>query len=243
MKLYGLLGRNIDYSFSKAYFSEKFQKENIDAEYRNFDIPEIRDFPDIIQQSKDLNGMNVTIPYKQEVISYLDVLDENAEKIGAVNTIKIEKDGILKGFNTDFYGFSESLKPLLKNGHSHALILGTGGASKAVAFALKKSGIIYKYVSRSPEKNQLGYSDLSEEIFEKFKIVVNTTPVGTFPNIENSPDLPYHLFTENHLAYDLIYNPSTTKFLELAAKNGANTMNGLKMLQLQAEKAWQIWNS
>ncbi|MDT0642892.1 shikimate dehydrogenase [Zunongwangia sp. F363] len=243
MKVYGLLGRNIDYSFSRSYFSEKFQKENINAEYRNFDIAEIGKFPDVLKQNKHLKGMNVTIPYKQAVIKYLDGLDENAEEIGAVNTIKIESNGKLTGHNTDFYGFSESLKPLLRAHHSHALILGTGGASKAVAFALKNLGITFRYVSRTPEKGQLIYADLSEEIFRKYSIVVNSTPLGTFPSTEECPDLPYENFTEKHLAYDLIYNPSTTKFMELAAKNGAKTINGSKMLRLQAEKAWEIWNS
>ncbi|WP_373059065.1 shikimate dehydrogenase [Zunongwangia sp. H14] len=243
MKLYGLLGKNIEYSFSRSYFSEKFRRENIKAEYHNFDIPAIEHFPDVLSRNKDLQGLNVTIPYKQSVIKYLDSLDSNAQEIGAVNTIKIGGNGKLSGYNTDFYGFGESIKPLLKKQHSQALILGTGGASKAVAYALKKLGIHYKYVSRNPEKEQLSYTALSKEIFQANKIIINTTPLGTHPDIQNHPQLPYHFFTKSHLAYDLIYNPATTRFMELAAKNGAKTINGLKMLELQAEKAWEIWNS
>ncbi|MDT0687488.1 shikimate dehydrogenase family protein [Autumnicola psychrophila] len=242
MKLFGLLGKNIDYSFSRSYFSEKFQNEAINAEYRNFDIAEIGQFESIIQQNEGLKGLNVTIPYKQSVMNYLDRLDENAEAIGAVNTIQIEEDKSLTGYNTDYVGFSAAIKPMLKNGNYRALILGTGGASKAVAFAFQKLEIKYLYVSRNPGPDQVSYQDLNEEILQKYKIIINTTPLGTFPNTEDHPDIPYHYLTQDHLAYDLIYNPSTTKFMELAAKNGASTSNGLQMLQLQAEKAWEIWN-
>lgn len=243
MKLYGLLGKNIDYSFSRSYFSEKFQKEDINAEYLNFDIPEISNFESVIQQNEDLKGLNVTIPYKQSVMEYLDRLDRNAEAIGAVNTIKIEEDNSLTGYNTDYTGFSSAIKPMLKNGNYRALILGTGGASKAVAFAFQKLGIEYLYVSRNPKTDQISYEDLDDEILKKHKIIVNTTPLGTFPNTDDHPEIPYHYLTRDHLAFDLIYNPSTTKFMELAAKNGASTSNGLRMLQLQAEKAWKIWNT
>ncbi|MDT0688379.1 shikimate dehydrogenase [Salegentibacter sp. F188] len=243
MKLYGLLGKNIDYSFSRSYFSEKFRKEAINAEYRNFDIPEIDNFEAVIKENEALKGLNVTIPYKQSVMEYLDRLDVNAEAIGAVNTIKIEEDRSLTGYNTDYVGFSAAIKPMLKNGNYRALILGTGGASKAVAFAFQKLGIKYLYVSRNPKTGQISYQDLDEEILQKHRIIVNTTPLGTFPNTEDHPDIPYQYLTQDHLAYDLIYNPSTTKFIELAAKNGATTSNGLRMLQLQAEKAWEIWNT
>jgi shikimate dehydrogenase len=243
MKLYGLLGKNIDYSFSRSYFSEKFQKEHINAEYRNFDISEIGHFKAVIQENEALRGLNVTIPYKQSVMEYLDRLDENAEAIGAVNTIKIEEDRSLTGYNTDYIGFSAAIKPMLKNGNYRALILGTGGASKAVAFSLKKLGIKYLYVSRNPGTDQVSYKDLDEETLQKNKIIINTTPLGTFPNTEDHPEIPYQFLTQDHLAFDLIYNPSTTKFMELAEKQGASTSNGLRMLELQAEKAWEIWNT
>ena len=243
MEKFGLLGKNIAYSFSRKYFNEKFKNEKINAEYVNFDIPEIIDFPMIITKNPTLSGMNVTIPYKLEVMKFLDDLSEDAKEIEAVNVIKFEKGGKLIGHNTDFIGFRDSLKPHLRPQHTHALILGTGGASKAVAYALKTMGISYKFVSRTPIKEQYAYSDLNKEIIEKYSLVINTTPLGTFPNVDNCPDIPYQFMTKNHLVFDLIYNPAETKFMSNSKKQGAIAVNGHKMLELQAEAAWRIWNS
>lgn len=242
MKTFGLIGKNIDYSFSRKYFAEKFSKEQIDAEYLNFDIASISDFPEILQQRK-VTGFNVTIPYKEEIIPFLDELDEDAEKIQAVNTIKVEKDGRLKGYNTDFWGFQKSLEPYLESFHKSALILGTGGASKAVAFALDNLAVEHHFVSRNPTQGQISYSELSREIINHKKLIINTTPLGTFPNIEQHPQLPFDHLSEEHIVFDLIYNPEETMLMKLAAERGAKCMNGLRMLELQAEKAWSIWNS
>lgn len=242
-KKFGLIGRNIDYSFSRKFFTEKFEKEGLnDCSYQNFDLSHLSEFPSVIENIKNLKGMNVTIPYKQEIFTYLDEIDEIAQEIGAVNTIKITKTHQLKGFNTDFYGFKKSLKPFLKSHHQKALILGTGGASKAVAYALKDLKIPYKYVSRNPDADQLSYNDIDNNIFNEYQIIINCTPIGTFPNVNQYPPLPYFLFTEKHLAYDLIYNPEETSFLRKAKEHNATTVNGLQMLIFQAEKAWEIWN-
>lgn len=242
MKKYGLIGRNIAYSFSRNYFADKFRAENIqDASYENFDIGDISELPEIIAKNPDLKGLNVTIPYKETVIQYLDQLSGAAAKIGAVNTIKIHGDGMLEGFNTDEFGFRKSLEPLLGPHHKKALILGTGGASKAVAFALETLGIDYTFVSRNFSGAAIRYEDL-ETVFGNYPIVINATPTGTFPNIGDCPVIPYELFTPNHIAYDLIYNPAETLFMKKAESYGAITKNGLEMLRLQAEKAWEIWN-
>lgn len=243
LKTFGLLGRNIDYSFSRSYFAEKFKKENISAQYLNFDLETIENFPEILKNTPNLVGLNVTIPYKQEVIPFLDILDIDAEKIGAVNTIKVEKENKLTGFNTDFIGFAESLKLFLKPNHQKALILGTGGASKAVAFAFTKLGIKYSFVSRQPGPQNLKYSDIDKELLKEYSILVNCTPLGTFPDTGNHPKIPFEYLNASHLVYDLIYNPTMTKFMEKARQNGATVTNGLKMLELQAEAAWKIWNS
>lgn len=242
MKTFGLIGKNIDYSFSRNYFNTKFESEKInDCNYINFDIPKIEDIKLVFENKNQ--GYNVTIPYKESIIPFLDKLHNDAQEIGAVNTIKIHKDGTLEGFNTDFYGFYKSLKPLLKTHHKKALILGTGGASKAVAFALKKLNIEYLFVSRNPKVNEISYNEISKKTFQEATIIINTTPIGTFPDVENSPDIPYSYFTENHIAYDLIYNPGETKFLQKAKEKKAITINGFEMLVFQAEKAWEIWNS
>lgn len=240
----GLLGKNISYSFSRNYFKTKFEKENITGvSYENFDIETISSFPEIIKNTEVLKGLNVTIPYKEDVIPFLDKLNKKAKAIGAVNTIKITKKGKLVGYNTDCYGFINSLKPLLKKHHKKALILGTGGASKAVIYTLKERGIKCHYVSRTASKNvKYTYDDLNETIISKYQIIVNCTPLGTFPNIEDCPNIPYKGITEQHILFDLIYNPEETKFLRLGRENGATTINGLNMLKLQAEKAWSIWN-
>lgn len=242
-KKFGLLGKNISYSFSKSYFTEKFEKINFTHySYRNFDIPDIVEFPQILQNNKGLKGINVTIPYKEAILPYLTKLSKNAALIGAVNVIKITKKGEIKGYNSDFYGFKKALKPLLQKHHKKALILGTGGASKAVAYALRKLKMEYDFVSRTPSEYELSYEELTKEIFDDYQIIINTTPVGTFPNTEECPPLPYNFFSDKHIAFDLIYNPEQTKFLRQAKEKGAVTENGYSMLVYQAEKAWEIWN-
>jgi shikimate dehydrogenase len=240
---FGLIGKNISYSFSKTYFSKKFEDNNlIDYSYENFDIHTIEEFPQIIKNNPNLKGLNVTIPYKETIIPFLDKLSEKALKIGAVNTIKFTKKGNLKGYNTDYYGFQKSLKPLLEAHHKKALILGTGGASKAVAFALEQLGILYTFVSREATENTIGYNRINATTFDNYQIIINCTPLGTSPNVAVCPDLPYDNFTPKHIAFDLIYNPEETLFLQKAKQNGAVTKNGMEMLIFQAEKAWRIWN-
>ena len=243
MKTYGLVGKNIDYSFSRTYFAAKFKRESIPATYKNFDLEDISQFPEIIQNTPEISGLNVTIPYKQAVIPFLDRLSADAENIGAVNTIKIEQDQSLTGHNTDFIGFRQSIQELLKKPHKKALILGTGGASKAVAYALEDLGIEFRFVSRKPGNNQLDYAVIDKELLKEFTIIINCTPLGTFPAVEEHPPLPFQYINSSHLVYDLIYNPESTKLMDLARKQGARVSNGLKMLELQAEAAWKIWNS
>ena len=244
-KVFGLLGKDIEYSFSRGYFTEKFEKLDLQkCKYVNFDIQKIEDFTAVIKEGGDsLGGINVTIPYKEEVMKYLDKLDETAKAIGAVNTIKFTKRGNLKGYNSDVVGFEKSIFPLIKKHHKRALILGTGGASKAIAYALKKNDIKFKFVSRKPEgKKEISYQDLTEEMMEKYQIIINSSPVGTSPNTDRCPDIPYQFITENHLLYDLIYNPEVTTFLAKGKAQGATIKNGYEMLQLQAEESWRIWN-
>ncbi|MGC6284771.1 MAG: shikimate dehydrogenase family protein [Polaribacter sp.] len=245
-KLFGLVGKNISYSFSRSYFSEKFQKLGVsNYEYVNFDIPSINKLPTILSERKDnLIGFNVTIPYKGEIISLLDKVDDTAKSIDAVNTVLIESNGQLKGFNTDIYGFENSFKPLLKPLHQKALILGTGGASRAIEFVLNKLNIKYKFVSRNPSvENQITYSEITKEVMNEFTIIINCTPLGTYPDIEKCPSIPYQFLTSDHLLYDLIYNPAETTFLKNGKKVNATIKNGLEMLELQAEKAWEIWQN
>jgi shikimate dehydrogenase len=242
-KKYGLVGKNIDYSFSKKFFDDKFKSNHFDnCDYLNFDIPGVTDFPNIIEETKGLKGLNVTIPYKEAIIPYLNSLSKNAKKIGAVNTIVISKKNKLKGYNTDYYGFKKSLKPLLKLHHTKALILGSGGASKAIAFALKKLNIEYDFVSRTPNEFQISYEEINAALFEEYTLIINTSPVGTFPNSNDFPKLEYSLFTKKHIAFDLVYNPEETSFLKQAKEYGAITKNGYEMLVFQAEKTWKIWN-
>jgi len=240
---FGLLGRNISYSFSKGYFTEKFSKEHFEGcSYENFDIPDINYFTELRKNNTDLSGLNVTIPYKEAVLPFLDKLSKNAAEIGAVNTIKFTKKGKLKGYNTDYYGFQKSLEPLLQPHHKKALILGTGGASKGVAFALDKLDITYTFVSREAKENCIDYSLINATTFDNYQIIINCSPVGTSPNVDAFPLIPYEFFTEKHIAYDLIYNPAETAFLRKAKAQGAQIKNGLDMLIFQAEKAWKIWN-
>ena len=243
MSKFGLIGKNIDYSFSKKFFSEKFENENLPHSYQNFDIPSIDLFKEIISETIGLKGLNVTIPYKEAVISYLDFLDETAEKIGAVNTIKISEDKKLIGYNTDYFGFQKSLEQFIPLQQKTALILGTGGASKGIAYALEKLGFEFKFVSRTENLNTISYISLNKSILENHLLIVNCTPLGTFPNIHEYPAIPYEFVSENHLLFDLIYNPTETEFLKQGKIRGAKTSNGLRMLELQAEKAWEIWNS
>lgn len=241
-KIFGLVGNNIAYSFSAKYFNKKFYNEGLENySYENFDIETLSPLKEIIHSNKNLKGLNVTIPYKEDVIPLLDCVSKNARIIGAVNTIVIGKTKC-KGYNTDHYGFRKSLKPLLKPCHKKALILGTGGASKAVAYALRKLKIEYDFVSRTGNEVIYNYNEIDDKVFADYQIIINTTPLGTFPNTIQSPPLDYSLFTKKHIAFDLVYNPEETVFLKKAKQNGAVTINGYKMLVYQAEKSWKIWN-
>ena len=243
-KQLGLIGKNINYSFSQKYFSDKFTKLGLkDISYVNFDLKNISNVRALTQiNEKKIIGFNVTIPYKEVIIPFLDSLDKTAFDIGAVNTIKIDKNDQWIGYNTDAYGFEKALTPFLKSNHNKALILGTGGASKAIAYTLKKHKIQYKYVSRKPQKQQLSYQELVPSIIKEFQIIINCTPLGTFPNIEEKPLIPYQELTAKHLVFDLIYNPEKTTLLTLAETKEATITNGYEMLKQQAEKAWEIWN-
>lgn len=244
LKIFGLIGKSLGHSFSKSYFEKKFREERLSGyAYHNFEITSVEQLKEIVAHTPQLRGLNVTIPYKETVTPLLDTLSEEARQIGAVNCIKIE-NGKLAGYNTDAYGFAQSIKPFLDVNHQRALILGTGGASKAVSYALKKVGVEVYFASSSGKKtaNTLLYPEINAMVMQSFKLIVNTTPLGMAPREQECPTLPYHLFTPEHLAYDLIYNPEETLFLKQARAQGAVTMNGLSMLKLQAEKSWEIWN-
>lgn len=239
---FGLVGKNISYSFSSSYFSKKFEEKGLDNHsYENFDLTTIAEFPKLLEDS-NLAGLNVTIPYKEQVLPFLNDIDTTAKEIGAVNTIKFTANGI-KGFNTDAIGFKQSLKPHLTQKHRKGLILGTGGASKAIAYIFKELDIAFKYVSRTKRVGHLTYSELSKEIIQEYLVIVNCTPIGTFPNIEEKPNIPYQYIGNEHLLFDLIYNPEKTNFLKLGEEKGAKIQNGYPMLVNQAEAAWHIWNS
>ena len=247
MKKYGLIGYPLTHSFSKSFFNQKFESEHIDAEYINFEIPTITDFKNVLKQNPTLNGINVTIPYKTLVIPFLDELTDNAKAIGAVNVIKLTKGYFgqtkLVGHNTDILGFKQSIEPLLDpTKHKKALILGTGGASKAIFHGLKQLGIESIFVSRTPIKDGLTYNDLTPAIIEAHTVIVNTTPVGMFPHSDACPDIPYEHITDQHLLYDLLYNPDETLFMKKGKQQGAEIKNGLEMLLLQAFAGWKIWN-
>lgn len=241
----GLIGKKLGHSFSKKYFEDKFNKLNLaNCSYSNFELEAIELFPEFLKTNNCLNGLNVTVPYKESVIPYLNELSEEAGQIGAVNCIKIV-NGKTKGYNTDSYGFRMSIKPFLEPKHSRALILGTGGSSKAVAYALKQIGVQYYFVTSSSGKKQTNtffYSELNPVILSQFLMIINCTPIGMFPNVNDFPAIPYDCITGNHLVYDLIYNPEQTLFLSKCREKGAITINGYSMLQLQAEKSWEIWN-
>lgn len=243
--LYGLIGYPLGHSFSQDYFNRKFEAENIDARYVNFEIPEIEDFNNVIADNPTLAGLNVTIPYKQLVIDMLDEMDPEAAEIGAVNVIKfIRRNGrlSLKGYNSDCIGFRDSIAPLLTEERSRALVLGTGGASRAVSYALRSLGIEVQLVSRSSRPGVLSYAELTDDIMKSHKIIVNTTPLGMYPHTDECPDIPYAMLSPEHLCYDLLYNPDVTLFMKRSAENGAETKNGLEMLLLQAFAAWNIWH-
>ncbi|PZW40491.1 shikimate dehydrogenase [Mesonia algae] len=241
MKKFGLIGKNISYSFSRKFFQEKFNQLQIDATYENFDLQHIEELKLVLQKNKSLNGLNVTIPYKESILPFLDELSPEAQQIQAVNTIKISNNQLI-GYNTDAFGFMKSLFPILEKQHTHALILGTGGASKAVANALKSMGIEYRFVSRNSQQQDLAYADLDETIIQEHQLIINCTPVGTHPKVKESPALPYQFLESSHLLYDLVYNPPITEFLAKGKIRGCSIYNGKKMLEYQAERAWQIWN-
>lgn len=247
MKLFGLIGFPLSHSFSKKYFSEKFSQEGIsDCNYELYPIESISLLEDLLTARPQLVGLNVTIPYKLSVLDYVDQLDAAAAHIGAVNTLEIgEKDGkrFITGYNTDAFGFKASLKPLLKPHHTSALIFGDGGAAKAVKYVLEQLGISYIVVVRKPVPGCLTYEQLDAGILENSTVLINTTPLGTYPNVTDAPAIPYEFISGQHLAYDLVYNPEETQFLKLAKAQGAQTKNGLEMLKLQAERAWAIWTA
>ena len=248
MKLYGLLGYPLGHRFSAKYFAEKFAKEGIDATYKNFEFAEVADAVAYLLQQDDLQGFNVTIPHKQAIMPYLNGLSAEAEAIGAVNVVCVKRDadGMVKllGCNSDVVGFSNSIQPLLRpKFHSKALVLGTGGASKAVMYGLRKLGVEPIYVSRTPKEGQLTYDDLTPEVMRDYKVIVNCTPLGMYPKVDACPDIPYQYLTPDHLLYDLVYNPLETLFMKRGAAQGAVVKNGLEMLHLQAEAAWVDWNS
>ena len=243
---FGLIGHPLGHSFSARFFAEKFQKEQIDATYQNFDIEEAAQLMDIISSHPLLQGVNVTIPHKQAILPLLNDISDEARAIGAVNVVRISRDTdgtpILKGYNSDVIGFCQSLRPLLRPHHRKALVLGTGGASKAVVYGLKRLGITSMYVSRTPKEGQFTYDDLTSELLQEFTVIVNCTPLGMYPHIDHCPNLPYASLTAQHLLYDLVYNPEETLFLKKGAEHGATTKNGLEMLHLQALASWDFWN-
>ncbi|HYQ56638.1 MAG TPA: shikimate dehydrogenase [Draconibacterium sp.] len=247
MKRYGLLGYPLTHSFSKRYFTERFESEQIDSTYDNFEIDSITKFPDVVKDNPEVIGFNVTIPYKEQVIPYLDELNDSAKEIGAVNTIRVTRteNGVhLKGFNTDTFGFESSLKSLLKDHHKKALILGTGGASKALKYVLNKLGI--EYISASIEElkeKEIRYEDINEQVISDRLLIINATPLGTYPKVDTFPNIPYEFITDKHLLFDLVYNPEVTQFMANGKAKGATVKNGYEMLLNQAEKSYEIWNS
>ncbi len=247
VRMYGLIGYPLGHSFSKKFFTEKFKEEDIhDAVYENFPIENINMLSGLIKEKPELQGLNCTIPYKESVMPLLDEIDPEAQAVGAVNTIQIKRYSgkvHLKGYNTDVHGFRESLKPLLTKEHKNALVLGTGGAAKAVVYVLEKMGISYTYVSRSKKgDNCMQYKDVNADVMEQNKLIINTSPVGMYPDTEDAPDLPYECLTGSHYLFDLVYNPEITAFLFFAIQHEAIIKNGLEMLHLQAERAWEVWN-
>ena len=243
MKRYGLLGRTLKHSFSKNYFTQKFASAGIfDCEYLNFELPSIESFPKLLESHPELVGLNVTIPYKEDVLPFLTAFSDVVEQIGACNCIKIDGEKV-KGYNTDVVGFRNSLSPRLESHHQKALVLGTGGASKAIQYVLEQLGIGYKTVSRQRSGERLAYEDVDEKLLTDHYLIINTTPLGMFPNTDAAPVLPYQALTPRHLLFDIVYNPEKTRFLAEGEKRGAQICNGYEMLIGQAEESWRIWNS
>lgn len=244
-KLFGLIGYPLGHSFSLQYFTEKFQREGLaDCRFELFPLQSIEAFPSLLQSNPDLRGLAVTIPYKEQVMSYLSRIDEEAAAVGAVNCIKVRADETT-GYNTDILGFEQSLKPLLKQHHKNALVMGSGGASKAVQFVLRKLGIPFIVISRKPgnQPQQLTYRDLTHDLVSNHNLIINATPLGMMPAVETFPDIPYEALGPDHLLYDLVYKPAMTVFLQKARERGANIVNGMEMLLIQAEANWKIWQS
>jgi len=241
---YGLIGKNISYSFSRHYFTDKFKTLQLeDHSYENVDKKSTEELTSFFEEEfKNFKGFSVTIPFKHDVFSFLDDVEEEAQKIGAVNCIKVTEEHKLIGYNTDVYGFKKAIEPMLTSMHTKALILGTGGAAKAVAYVFDSLEISYKFVSRTSGDGKISYAEISEELLTEYLVVVNCSPVGTFPNNDQCPDIPYQFITEDHVLFDLIYNPEETLFLSKGKSKGAAIKNGLEMLEQQAEKAWDIWN-
>ena len=245
MKTYGLIGYPLGHSFSRGYFTDYFGREGIDAEYKNFELPSIEQLAEVLQTEPTLQGFNVTIPYKQQVFAYLDELDDAARTIGAVNVVKVMRrdEGLyLKGYNTDYIGFTDSIRPYLKPYHTHALILGTGGASKAVDYALRKLGLETQYVSRTAREGIIAYDELTPELMAQYTVIVNTTPLGMHPKVDECPPLDYAQLTSQHLLYDVVYNPAKTLFLQRGEEAGATISSGMDMLIGQAKAAWELWS-
>lgn len=245
MDKYGLIGYPLGHSFSRNFFNEKFENENIDAQYFNFEIPKIEALPEILASNTELKGLNVTIPYKQSVIGYLDEMSPEAKAIGAVNVIRVThrgKDTVLKGFNSDVIGFTRSIEPMLEPIHKKALILGTGGASRAIDYGLKSLGLQTLFVSRTKKEGAITYEEVTANTIKEYNVIVNCTPLGMYPKADTCPALPYEAMDNHTILYDLIYNPDETLFLKKGAKYGANTKNGLEMLLLQAFASWDFWN-
>lgn len=246
MDKYGLIGYPLGHSFSKSYFNEKFENEGINAEYINFEIPTLDSLPEILASNPELKGINVTIPYKEKVISYLDSISPEARAIGAVNVIRVDHKGndtYLKGFNSDVIGFTKSIEPLLERFHKKALILGTGGASKAINFGLKSLGLETVFVSRFERPGTIQYSQITPDIIQEYNVIVNCTPCGMYPHIDECPQLPYEAMTSKNILYDLLYNPDETLFMKKGAQHGATVKNGLEMLLLQAFASWEFWHN
>jgi shikimate dehydrogenase len=243
MARYGLIGKDLSHSFSKTFFTFKFENEKRKDSYDNFELEHIGQFRELIANNEGLKGLNVTIPYKEAIIPFLDKLDKEAEKIGAVNTIKFRKDGKLVGYNTDHYGFAKALANLLPVKEKTALVLGSGGASKAVQFVLDAMEFEYEVVSRQKSMDTIRYNSLGKEEVEDHLLIVNCTPLGTAPNINECPPIPYEHITKNHVLFDLIYNPRETEFMKRGFVKGARVTNGLKMLEYQAKRSWEIWKS
>lgn len=245
MDKYGLIGYPLGHSFSISYFNEKFANEGINAQYINFEIPSIDNFLEVIESNPELKGLNVTIPYKEQVIEYLDLLSPEAKAIGAVNVIKISHKGektILKGYNSDVIGFTRSIEPLLERHHKKALILGTGGASKAVNYGLKSLGLETLFVSRTKKGGVITYDEVTPDVIREYNVIINCTPLGMYPKVETCPPLPYEAMDSHNLLYDLLYNPDETLFMEKGRKQRAVVKNGLEMLLLQAFASWQFWH-